>query len=312
MKMEVLKMKNEELSLNEIITYAKQKTAVILSSLILSVIGIIVGGIFLLLEGLKITDSKIGFYAILLFLISMATSIVLISHYEKMRSKLINKMDTKSFSVFFDYFTKMKGKKKDFVYYEIKDIFMYGLWQLKDKNPYLKEISEQEEYIFDYDSIKTKINKEEFLASSMFRCLTFRKNNVLYRNQIIFLNQEKFIEIIQAYEKILLDKDNHLSEYIRKCYIIEKKYSRDKENAIKNYEGLAKNIGIRERFVNFSSNQRSVRDLKKIFAFIAIVALVLQNVNADLNRIATIVFNVITIVLLLVDVSQRDDEDILH
>lgn len=98
-------MKNEELSLNEIITYAKQKTAVILSSLILSVIGIIVGGIFLLLEGLKITDSKIGFYAILLFLISMATSIVLISHYEKMRSKLINKMDTKSFSVFFDYFT---------------------------------------------------------------------------------------------------------------------------------------------------------------------------------------------------------------
>ena len=41
-------MKNEELSLNEIITYAKQKTAVILSSLILSVIGIIVGGIFLL------------------------------------------------------------------------------------------------------------------------------------------------------------------------------------------------------------------------------------------------------------------------
>lgn len=93
---------------------------------------------------------------------------------------------------------------------------------------------------------------------------------------------------------------------------MKKKYSRDKENAIKNYEGLAKNIGIRERFVNFSSNQRSVRDLKKIFAFIAIVALVLQNVNADLNRIATIVFNVITIVLLLVDVSQRDDEDILH
>lgn len=50
MKMEVLKMKNEELSLNEIITYAKQKTAVILSSLILSVIGIIVGEYFFFLK----------------------------------------------------------------------------------------------------------------------------------------------------------------------------------------------------------------------------------------------------------------------
>ena len=44
----------------------------------------------------------------------MATSIVLISHYEKMRSKLINKTDTKSFSEFFDYFTKMKGKEERF------------------------------------------------------------------------------------------------------------------------------------------------------------------------------------------------------
>lgn len=194
----------------------------------------------------------------------------------------------------------------------MKDIFMYGLWQLKDKNPYLKEISEQEEYIFDYASLKNKISRKEFLASSMFRCLTFRKNNVLYRNQIIFLNQKKFIEIIQAYEKILLDKNNHLSEYITKCHTIEKKYSRDKENAIKTYEGLAKDIGIRERFVNFSSNQRSVKNLKKIFAFIAIVGLLLQNVNDDLNRITTMVFNVITIVLLLVDAAQRNDEDILH
>lgn len=169
----------------------------------------------------------------------MATSIVLISHYEKMRSKLINKMDTKSFSVFFDYFTKMKGKKKNFVYYEIKDIFMYGLWQLKDKNPYLKEISEQEECIFDYDSIKTKINKEEFLASSMFRCLTFRKNNVLYRNQIIFLNQEKFIEIIQAYEKFFWIRITICLSILESATLL-KKYSRDKENAIKNYEGLAK------------------------------------------------------------------------
>lgn len=305
-------MNNEELSLNEIITYAKQKTMVILSSLILSVIGIIVGGIFLFLEGLKITDTKIGFYATLLFLISMAASIVLISHYEKVRSKLINKVDTKSFFLFFDYFTKMEDKKKDFTYYEMKDIFMYGLWQLKDKNPYLKEISEQEEYIFDYASLKNKISRKEFLASSMFRCLTFRKNNVLYRNQIIFLNQKKFIEIIQAYEKILLDKNNHLSEYITKCHTIEKKYSRDKENAIKTYEGLAKDIGIRERFVNFSSNQRSVKNLKKIFAFIAIIGLLLQNVNDDLNRITTMVFNVITIVLLLVDAAQRNDEDILH
>lgn len=103
-----------------------------------------------------------------------------------------------------------------------------------------------------------------------------------------------------------------MSEYITKCHTIEKKYSRDKENAIKTYEGLAKDIGIRERFVNFSSNQRSVKNLKKIFAFIAIVGLLLQNVNDDLNRITTMVFNVITIVLLLVDAAQRNDEDILH
>ncbi|GAA6261034.1 hypothetical protein F100043J3_20660 [Mediterraneibacter gnavus] len=52
--------------------------------------------------------------------------------------------------------------------------------------------------------------------------------------------------------------------------------------------------------------------MKKIFAFIAIVGLLLQNVNDDLNRITTMVFNVITIVLLLVDAAQRNDEDILH
>ncbi|GAA6261035.1 hypothetical protein F100043J3_20670 [Mediterraneibacter gnavus] len=67
----------------------------------------------------------------------------------------------------------------------------------------------------------------------MFRCLTFRKNNVLYRNQIIFLNQKKFIEIIQAYEKILLDKNNHLSEYITKCHTIEKNILETKKMQLK-------------------------------------------------------------------------------
>lgn len=311
-KGEGVKMREGELTLQEIQRYAKNKTMLIASAFIIAIISMLVAFIFFSLEGLAKLGTHIGLPAIVTYIITSMVALIGISHYEKVRNKLINKVDTKTFKIFFDYFKNMQNKKKNYVYYEVKDIFMYGLWNLKDRNPYLKYISETDSLEFEFNDIKNKVNKKEFLASSIFRCLTFHKNAVLYRNQRIFLNQEKFIDIIKAYSNIFFNEKYHTEEYIKECHKIEENYFDDKTYAIEHYEGLSKKIGRVERFVNFSNNARSVKDLKKVLAVFAFIGLIVQHINEDTSIMVTILYNCITIVLLLVDVAQRNDSNTLH
>lgn len=200
---------------------------------------------------------------------------------------------------------------------------MYGLWKLKDNNPYLKQLSEIESTDFDdIEVVKAHINKKEFMASSIFRCLTFKKDDKIYRNQYIFLDQEKFLKIIDAYAHIYSDEKNHTKEYIVKCSEIEKKYRKDKEYAKENYIGLAKKLGYKERFSNFSNDPKCVLILKKALVVAAIIGMLLQigvtletcikKYENEINTFVTLLYNFITILLLLVDIAQLDEKKMLH
>lgn len=300
----------KEITLQEIKKYATWKTFSIASALLLTVICVITACIFFALEGIGFVKEAIAVPTMCIFIIAMMISIISITYYEKIRNRLIEKVDTKSLRIFFEYFINVE--KKDFVYYEVKDIFMYGLWKLKDRDQYLKYISETDSIEFNIEDISGKINKKEFLASSIFRCLTFHKDDIIYRNQFIFLDQEKFVKIIKAYAEVYVEEKNHTLEYVNKCKEIEEKYYDDKLFAKNNYKGLSKKVGKVEQFINFSNNPIAVKCLKKVLVAMAIVGLFIQPFNESTNRLVTILFNCITIILLLVDVVQKDEKNILQ
>lgn len=313
--------KTDETFLKKIKKYAKRKTWVLVIALLLVVISLLLGGIFAVLEGLKVVNVSVALVLYLVFVSAMVAVIILITHYEKVREKLVEEVGTNSLREFFDYFCNVG--KKDYIYYEVKDIFMYGLWRLKDKNTYLKIMSEDENYIFEIDEIRrTGITKKEILAASMFRCLTFKKDGLIFRNQKIFLDQNKFLEILNQYAKIYQDSFNHREEYIAKCSRIEEIYRKDKEIAKAEYNGLPKGTGRWERFVVFSNNPNSVRVFKKALVVAAMVSMLFLclaqfemipvKYKEEISFIVTCVFNLITIVLLLVDIAKKDEKELLH
>lgn len=311
----------EKIFLKKISKYAIQKTIILSSSLLIAAGGVLAGVGWTLFDLIQNENSVVPVILFSIYVIAIVFSIFAIMHYDKVRKKLIDEFGTNSLKEFFEYFTS--DTKRSFAYYEAKDIFMYGLWKLKDNNPYLKQLSEIESTDFDdIEVVKAHINKKEFMASSIFRCLTFKKDDVIYRNQHIFLDQEKFLKIIDAYAHIYGDEKNHTKEYIVKCREIEKKYRKDKEYAKENYIGLAKKLGYKERFSNFSNNPKSVLTLKKALVVAAIIGMLLQigatletcikKYENEINTFVTLLYNFITILLLLVDVAQLDEKKMLH
>lgn len=296
--------------LSEIKRYALQKTILLTVSLGVAVISIIISCVFILLEGMGILSTHIPIVALCVYVVALIVAIIAISYYEKVRGKLIGKVDAKSLGMFFDYFKSIK--EYDFVYFEIKDIFIYGLWAMKDKNDYLKQISESGLREFVAEDIKDRISKKEFLVISLFKALTYTKDGIVYRNQYIYTNQEKFLTLVNAYADIYQDEKNHIKEYLKKCYELEKKFYDDKQYAIENYQGLLQKQGFVERFVEFSNNKKLVKNLKIILVITAVVALILQQTNEALNNLVTIIYEGITILLLLIDVAQRDDTKYIH
>lgn len=299
-----------DLSLKEIKSYAIQKTIILAISLGVAVISIIIACVFILLEGMGILTTHCAIIALCVYVIALIVAIIAISYYEKVREKLIRKVDTKSLGMFFDYFKSIK--EYNFVYFEIKDIFIYGLWAMRDKKEYLKQISESELREFGAEDIWDKVSKKEFLVTSLFKALTFTKGEIVYRNQYIYTNQEKFLILVNAYADIYQNKKNHTKEYLKKCYELEKKFYDDKQYAIENYPGLPQKQGIVESFVNFSNNKKLVKNLKVILIITAVIALILQQINKDFNNIVTIIYEGITILLLLIDVAQRDENKYIH
>lgn len=299
-----------DLSLKEIKSYAIQKTIILAISLGVAVISIIIACAFILLEGMGILTTHCAIIALCVYVIALIVAIIAISYYEKVREKLIRKVDTKSLGMFFDYFKSIK--EYNFVYFEIKDIFIYGLWAMRDKKEYLKQISESELREFGAEDIWDKVSKKEFLVTSLFKALTFTKGEIVYRNQYIYTNQEKFLILVNAYADIYQNKKNHTKEYLKKCYELEKKFYDDKQYAIENYPGLPQKQGIVESFVNFSNNKKLVKNLKVILIITAVIALILQQINKDFNNIVTIIYEGITILLLLIDVAQRDENKYIH
>lgn len=307
--------------LTKINKYAIKKT-IILSILLLIAAGGVLAGVGRTLFDL-ILNKKLVFPVILfsIYVVALFFSIFALMYFDKKRKKLVDEFDTNSLKEFFEYFTS--DTKRSFTYYEAKDIFMYGLWKLKDNNPYLKQLSEIEDTEFDdIEVIKALINKKEFMASSIFRCLTFKKDDMIYRNQYILLDQEKFLKIIDAYAHIYNDEKNHTKEYIVKCCEIEKMYRKDKEYAKENYKGLFKKLGYKEYFLNFINNPKYVLTLKKVLVVAAIIGILLQigatldtgikKYEYEINIVVTLLFNFITILLLLVDIAKRDEKKILN
>lgn len=310
----------EKKFLKKISKYAVQKTIVLSSLLLIAAAGALVGTVWMWFDMIQKVDSIVPVILFGVYVIATVFSIVALMYYEKVRKKLIDEFSTSSLKEFFEYFKL--DTKRSFAYYEVKDIFMYGLWKLKNNNPYIKQLSEMESTDFNIKDVKAHINKKEFMASSIFRCLTFKKDDIIYRNQYIFLKQEKFLEIIKAYADIYDDEKNHTEEYIVKCCEIEKKYKKDKEEGKKKYKELAKTLGYKERFSNFSNNPKSVSTLKKTLVVVAILGMLLQigatvetsikKYENEINISVALLYNFITILLLLVDIAQLDEKKMLH
>ena len=311
----------EKTFISKICIYAKRKNWSLVGALILSILALVLGVVCNVVKCIGGKDISLAIRLYLVFVVGLVVMYIVITHYEKVRQELINEVGTKSLGEFFDFLCD--ETKKDYVYYEVKDIFMYGLWRLKDKNAYMKMVSEKDEHIFSYDEIiDNNITNKEILAASMFRCLTFKRDGLVYRNQMIFQNQKKFQNVLDEYAKVYGNKNNHRNEYINICNRIEETYREDKINAKKEGKGLTKEIGKWEQFVVFCNNPKLVMLLRKIFVVIAIASMLLlfcvqyeiipEKYENQISFYVTCVFNMITIVLLLVDIAKKDEKEVLQ
>ena len=160
----------EKIFLKKISKYAIQKTIILSSSLLIAAGGVLAGVGWTLFDLIQNENSVVPVILFSIYVIAIVFSIFAIMHYDKVRKKLIDEFGTNSLKEFFEYFTS--DTKRSFAYYEAKDIFMYGLWKLKDNNPYLKQLSEIESTDFDdIEVVKAHINKKEFIQPFKVRIL---------------------------------------------------------------------------------------------------------------------------------------------
>lgn len=311
---------SENIIIEEIKTYAKRKTIIISVSLLVSVFGILIAGIFTLLEASGILKINIALVFYVLYIVAMLMSILIINHYGKVRKRLITKFETTSLGSFFEYFSK--NPKINSAYYEIKDIFLYGLWKLKDENDYVKHVPVLDLSKIDDEAIFKDIQKKQIMSASIFRCLTYENKGVIYRNQRIYLDSKLFSDIIIEYQSVYSNKNNHKHEYIEKCGEIEEKYKKYKIEAKATFLGLPKKATFLGQWCSFVSKPENVNILKKTLAITALVLFVAQILThvtkwqclekLNIDFVATLVYEVITIVLLWVDILIADKDKSIH
>lgn len=301
----------EKRFLEKVRKYAICKTLTLSFSLLIAAVGVIIWALFSLVAGFCRLNTHVPVFLFGVYIIAMAVAIAATSHYDKVREQLINEFGIKSLEEFFEYFTS--ETKRRFVYYETKDIFMYGLWRLNDNNPSLKQLYEINTTALNKENIK-HIHKEDIMVSSIFKCLTFKKDDRIYRNQHIFLDQEKFLKIIDAYAIIYKEEKNNKRKYIKNCGKIEKKYQKDKEYAKENYKKITKKPKVSQCIYKFLNESWGVLFFKIVLLIIAVIALtVYTNATTEIwecyidsiNFIVTVIFDAIAIILLFMDIIQH-------
>lgn len=303
---------SENVIIEEIKTYANRKTIILTVSLLISGGGILIACILSLLEGIGVLKINIAMFFYVLYILAMLTSILVINHYEKVRKGLIRKFETSSLKYFFEYFSD--NPSINFAYYEIKDIFMYGLWKLQDENVFVKLASMLDLSQIDEETIFDNIQKKQIMSASIFRCLTFEKEGITYRNQRIYLDSKLFSDIIKAYQTVYSNKSNHKHEYIERCREIEEKFKKYKTEAREKFQGLPKKqtfLGQWYAFVSKSDNVCILKTLLFITALVFLGAQVLAHCTewqylkehmSNIDFIVTLIYEAITIVLLWVDI----------
>lgn len=324
--------KKKEFSIDLIKRYAKRKMITVVTTLVIAIISVIISCVGFLIEGIENhTSSVVGAIAAIIYVLFMLTAILLVNHFEKVRKRLINMVTKDNLKLFFKYFIPEQGEVKvDNAYYEIKDIFMYGLWNLKDQNPFLKSLFENDE---EYDLLKIEnlITEREILVASMFHCLTFEKNGIVYRNQKIYLNQDDFKKIICRYYTLYTAKKRDRKIFIKKCLAIENDYKEIKESARECYKGITNEMSrwqkihfmFSVRIPIFFNNSESVKKMKFSFLILGMVGIVTQAIiyvpsfkqmqtKDTINLLVTVLYEAITIILLWIDVVRWDENKDIH
>ena len=308
--------------IDEATKYAKRKTVVMAISLSLSALGVLVACLLTSLEGFNIIDTKIAWVFWLVYVLFLVIAIIALNYFEKKRGKLISIVNEDMLKVFFEYF---KGiKEPNYIYYEIKDIFMYGLWNLSESNEYLKilmftDLTEEHEA-----EIIDNVYKKSFMAASLFRCLTFKQDGITFRNQEIYLKQGVFLKIVDEYEKIYSDKQCIKKDFVQKCKAIEQKYKDYKISAQKNYKGIPEKTSFMNRCYILINKPNFVLGLNVVLFVTAIIFAGLQamahfftveKIDVDIGNIdyiVTVIFEAITIILLWVDIVSQNKKRGIH
>lgn len=308
--------------IEKIKTYAKQKVIILSLSLLVSGVGILIACIFTLLEGSGILNTNVALIFYVLYIVAMLISILVINHYAKVRKRLISKFETTSLKDFFKYFSD--NPPIDFAYYEIKDIFMYGLWKLKDENDFIKLALTLDLSKIDNEATFKNIQKKQIMSASIFRCLTYENNGVIYRNQRIYLDSKLFSDIIKKYQAVYDNKNNHRHEYIEECRKIEEKYKEYKTEAKATFQGLPKKQTFLGQWYSFVSKPDNISILKNLLFITALVFFVaqvlvhftewqyLKDYMSDIDFIVTLIYEAITIVLLWVDILIANKDKLIY
>jgi hypothetical protein len=269
--------------LRDIRRYARTKAILVFGGCGMTLIGMLVFLVLVMLTPLLNVKYDIAItISAILSALGLVIAILFLVISEGIRKRLINNFNNNVLILYLDYFC-MKNHRKFITYYEIEDIFFFALWQYCNKK-------------------KVNLNRFEYISKSLFDLITFiDKNNVLRRNDYLFreANSSTLFDIYSNYRTLI---KNENIPYETKCNEIELKYKSDQEYAHDNYipyEHIPTKI---EKFIAFSKDKRSVRKLKVFLIIICLIFFAIPKYNSW-------IFNLVTILLLSIDVAGYEKED---
>ena len=286
------------LTVEKLMKYSIRRNVVVVGTLIVALLCTLLMTAGWLLNMFGLVSSENATVMTMIQLVVMVVLIILATISQKKRCFFVRSMNLDSLHIFFDYFKNVKAKS--WVYVDIKDIFMDGILTIRQEQGTYRHLSD-----FTWKNRKEikLLDKKEIILMSIVDCLTYEKNNKIYRNQHLFVNVEKFLEIIKKYSDIYEADYKNNRRYISECKKIEKCFEQEKAFAIQQNKGLSKELDWKEKLVDFCRNERNVKLMKIVFVISALFVWLFPN-NDYAEKVT---FNLITVILLFIDIVKDSE-----
>ena len=154
-----------------------------------------------------------------------------------------------------------------------------------------------------------------YMMVSMLKSFTYMYGGRAYRITKILYNDEAVKSLLKEYARLLENqKNSHLPKtgLFNELSRIESLHKKEKEEASGNPSSTTSYANILEQFVVMANDEPLLRILKIVMVVMAAIIMLLQSLAFNVNELATDFFEILTVILLLVDVSKDKDFDYLH